>query len=55
MQIYEINTNPEVAFADEHPSPVRLESYRIFKQNYLGALGAIDTPASDQIVPIGRD
>jgi hypothetical protein len=55
VQVYEINTNPEVAFEDKHPSPVRLESYRIFKRNYLAALDAIDTPPSDQIVPIGRD
>ena len=55
VQVYEINTNPEVALEDAHPSPVRLESYRIFKENYLAALSAIDTPASEEFVPIGRD
>jgi len=44
VQVYEINTNPEVIFADNHPLPVRQESYRIFKRNYLDALSAIDTP-----------
>ena len=55
VQIYEINTNPEVSFGDEHPSPVRLETYRIFKENYLAALSAIDTPASQEFVSIGGD
>lgn len=54
-QIYEINTNPEVVFGDEHPSPVRQESFRLFERNYLGALGGIDTPDSDEIVAISRD
>jgi hypothetical protein len=44
VQVYEINTNPEVIFADDHPLPVRQESYRIFKRNYLEALRMIDTP-----------
>jgi hypothetical protein len=43
VQVYEINTNPEVLFGNDHPSPVRQETYRIFRQNYLGALSAIDT------------
>jgi hypothetical protein len=44
VQIYEINSNPDVVFGDDHPSPVRRESYRIFKAHYLDALSAIDTP-----------
>lgn len=55
VQVYEINTNPEVAFEDDHPSPVRLESYRIFKENYVAALRAIDTPESEEFVLIGGD
>jgi len=50
VQIYEINSNPDVVFGDDHPSPVRRESYRIFKQHYLDALSTIDTPdAGDSI------
>jgi hypothetical protein len=55
VQVYEINTNPEVIFGDQHPSPIRQESYRIFQRNYLAALPAIDTPDSDQTVGIGGD
>ncbi len=43
VQVYEINTNPEVLFGNDHPSPVRQETYRIFKRNYLDGLSAIDT------------
>jgi hypothetical protein len=54
-QIYEINTNPEIVFGDEHPSSVRQESYRLFQRNYLESLRAIDTADSDEILPIGGD
>ncbi len=43
VQIYEINSNPEIIFANDHPSPLRQEAYRIIKRNYLEALSAIDT------------
>ena len=43
IQIYEINLNPMMIFDEDHPSPVRLESGRLFKQNYFEALLAIDT------------
>jgi hypothetical protein len=43
VQIYEINSNPNMSFDDDHPSPVRLDSYRLFKQNYFQALHDIDT------------
>jgi hypothetical protein len=52
VQVYEINTNPEVVFGNDHPSPVRQETYRIFKRNYLDALGAIDTPDDSGTVTI---
>ncbi len=55
VQIYEINTNPEMGFAMEHPSPIRQETLRIFARNYLGALAAIDTPDTDQMVRISGD
>ena len=42
-QIYEINTNPTMSFDDPHPSAVRVEASRIFKQKYFAALKAIDT------------
>jgi hypothetical protein len=44
IQIYEINTNPHIKLGREHPSPVRVESYRVFARNFLDALKAIDTP-----------
>jgi hypothetical protein len=53
VQIYEINSNPEIVFTDDHPSPVRQQTYRLFKRNYLDALLAIDTPGEDQSVTIG--
>jgi hypothetical protein len=44
LQLYEINTNPHISFGDDHPSPLRQESYRRFRENYCAALRAIDTP-----------
>jgi hypothetical protein len=41
-QIYEINSNPHVAFGEDHPFAARMESYRIFKQNYFSALARLD-------------
>jgi len=55
VQVYEINTNPEMVFGDDHPSAVRQETYRLFQSNYLAALGAIDTPDNDETVEIGGD
>jgi hypothetical protein len=45
VQVYEINTNPDIKFGDEHPVALRMESYRVFRDNYLAALRALDTPA----------
>jgi hypothetical protein len=44
VQVYEINSNPDMKFATEHPSPLRLETWRIFKAHYMEAIRAIDTP-----------
>lgn len=44
VQIYEINSNPKVSFPTEHPSELRIESYKIFKRNFFAALGKADTP-----------
>jgi hypothetical protein len=40
VQVYEINTNPTVAFPAQHPSRDRIEAYAIFRRNYLAALDA---------------
>jgi hypothetical protein len=53
VQVYEINTNPEVVFGNDHPSPVRQEAYRIFRQNYLDALCEIDTHDDGDGVVLG--
>lgn len=45
VQVYEINTNPQVKFYTEHPSPLRMQSYREFKDNYLAALRMLDSAA----------
>jgi hypothetical protein len=42
-QVYEINTNPDVKLHDDHPSPLRQESYRLFRKNMICAFKAIDT------------
>jgi hypothetical protein len=41
VQVYEINSNPNVTFSTTHPSPHREDSYRIFRNNYLAALRAL--------------
>jgi hypothetical protein len=47
VQIYEINTNPDTKFGKgDHPSALRVEAARVFRQNFLAALHGIDTPAS---------
>src|SRR5215468_7075141 len=44
VQLYEINSNPDMMFQGEHPSAVRQKAYRQFEENYFDALRAIDTP-----------
>ena len=51
VQIYEINSNPTISFPTEHPSPARVESYRIYRQNFLDALIAIDSPEEASPMP----
>jgi hypothetical protein len=46
VQIYEINTNPNVKLDSEHPSSVRMESGRLFARNFVAALKEIDSPPS---------
>ena len=42
-QVYEINSNPNVKFGADHPAPQRMESYRMFRENYLAALQSLDS------------
>jgi hypothetical protein len=49
IQVYEINTNPQVAPPCEHPSATRVQSMNLSWQNYLVALHAIDSPACRSI------
>jgi hypothetical protein len=43
IQIYEINTNPMLGRHTSHPFPRRLESDRLWQENFVSALKAIDT------------
>ncbi len=52
VQVYEINTNPSVKLPTEHPSPVRVETYGVVRQNYLEALRRLDTPEGGAPVPL---
>jgi hypothetical protein len=51
-QIYEINTNPDMAIDMEHPSVARLESHRLVKRDYMEALRRIDSPDSADTIRI---
>ena len=53
-QIYEINTNPEIKFPTDHPFAQRVESYRVFKQNFFTALAGIDTPRQPRQLQLQR-
>ncbi len=50
VQVYEINTNPNVELLGDSPSPFRSESRRLSNANYLAALRQIDTPDNDSIL-----
>jgi D-alanine-D-alanine ligase-like ATP-grasp enzyme len=39
--VYEINTNPQVEFLPDTPSPYRNETRRLFRDHYLSALAAL--------------
>ena len=41
VQTYEINTNPHVGFATEHPFPVRQETYKVFRRKFFDALARL--------------
>lgn len=49
VQVYEINTNPQVAFPTEHPFATRLETYALMREHHLAALAAIDSPQDGSI------
>jgi hypothetical protein len=42
--VWEINTNPLVEVLPETPSPFRNETRRLFRDHYLTALAALDSP-----------
>jgi len=44
-QVYEINTNPQIAPGAAHPSAVRMESQRVAWERYLEALREVAAPA----------
>ena len=44
VQIYEINSNPHVEFPTDHPSPFRLASYPLFREQFYEALRGLDFP-----------
>ena len=46
IQVYEINTNPQVAPSGKHPSQTRMMNMDISWKTYLAALRAINTPNS---------
>jgi hypothetical protein len=48
IQIYEINTNPDIRPpGKKHPNPIRTKSVNLAFQKYAAALRAVDTPGSD--------
>ena len=46
VQIYEINTNPNIRPPGKHPNPVRTKSLTLAWEKYTDALHAIDLPES---------
>ncbi|HEU4653043.1 MAG TPA: hypothetical protein VFS47_03605 [Steroidobacteraceae bacterium] len=56
VQVYEINTNPQVKFLTEHPSAWRKRSYGAFKENYIRALTNLSlVPSSLAVIdPVSR-
>jgi len=43
-QIYEVNTNPHIAFSESHPSPVRMETEALIRDRLAAALAALPPP-----------
>jgi hypothetical protein len=54
VQIYEINSNPNVEMLSDTPSPFRSVSRRICNKNYANALSKIDTADIDETVEMMR-
>jgi hypothetical protein len=49
VQVYEINTNPSLGnSAFDHPFPIRIETLKLARQNYLAALREIDVEQGGQ-------
>ena len=49
IQIFEINTNPNVPAYTTHPSATRLENMRIAWEKYLKALRTLDSPSGKPV------
>jgi hypothetical protein len=45
VEIYEINTNQDVKFPTEHPSPLCVESDQVFRDKFFEALRPLDSLA----------
>jgi len=54
VQIYEINSNPTVAFPLKHPSRDRIEAYALFRKNYLEAVDAASSGMHGAAVKLPR-
>jgi hypothetical protein len=54
-QVYEINTNPMVAYQKDHPIPLRMQSDALFFERYFDAVAAIDSPGTGARVVLDDD
>ncbi len=52
VEIYEINTNPMVPLASNHPFASRREAGRQVFARFMEALGALDEPLDDPSIPL---
>ncbi|MFA5081523.1 MAG: hypothetical protein WC474_03115 [Hydrogenophilaceae bacterium] len=49
-QVYEINSNPTLGRVLEHPDPSRVQAGRLWEQNFVAALAAIDSPSGPAVL-----
>lgn len=55
VEIFEINTNPSVGELVDHPSKARVAAHRIFQNQYIDAMRAIDIPAAAKSIVMDDD
>jgi hypothetical protein len=55
LQVYEINTNPNITATDHYVSDEHLESRQVFRARFGSMLHAINLPASTPAVPMNLD